>query len=695
MIKLNQDFLSNLPAFSSMKLSDVSGFIQKKINNCYSTVEKILSKKLVTISWKEIYDPIMFAENELKLAWSPIVHLYRVRNDESLRLVYENNLMSILEYRYWITHNTNLYKYYCLLSKQDSYKSLNITKKMALRRTLINYKLSGVYLSGDKKKYYRRIVSELTKLSLYYENNVLDATLGWKKLITNKDLLSGIPEDKLKIACLEAQLNNQKGWLFTLHYPSYSAILLYCDNSELREEFYWAFNTRASDQGPNANQWDNTEIMNEIISLRHNLAQTLGFNSYLEKSLQEKMNKNPQQILNFLMNLSNHIKYSISEEFLKIQNFAKKYYSCVNMQPWDYEYFREKQKMYLFSVSETELSVYFPEEKVLDVMFEIAKRLYGISIKKRNYVDVWHPSVQFFDIFDLNNKKWKGGFYLDLYLRDNKFGGAWMDVYSDMMHTEGMLYKQYPIVYLICNFSVIDKKFGQSCLLTFDNVSTLFHEFGHVLHHILTSISIPSISGVNGVSLDLVEVPSQFMEKFCWDTNILRAMSMHYKTKKSLSNKMINNVQKLQLYQSKYNLFKQVIYGLFDYHIHHEYDLNQKIPVFLVFNKIIKSIFSYPVMNTDRFPNTFTHIFSDDYAAGYYSYLWSDTLASKIWLSFKKMKLKNINLRKLIFDDMLYLSMSTNCEKYFSSFFNKTVTIQSLLKYYNISTLDNNFFKLL
>lgn len=522
---------------------------------------------------------------------------------------------------------------------------------------------------------------------------MLDSTTNWEKLIINKNLLSGIPDSQLKLAEIDAQSTQQTGWLFTLQYESYESILSYCDNADLRKEFYWAFSTRASNQGPNAGKWDNTIIIDEILALRHELAQLLGFNSYFQKSLKTKMAKHPKQVLNFLIHLLKQTKQHAHKEFLEIQNFAQKHYSKFHLNPWDIKYYKKKQENYYFSnVTDKDLRCYFPKKQVLKKIFTIIKDIYDVTITQRKNVDTWHPDVQFFDIFDLN-QLWKGGFYLDLYRRKNKHDGAWMDVYVDMMYHQHSTKHQKPIVYLTCNFDPpVNSKIP--CLLTHNNIITLFHEFGHVLHHILTSLNIPNISGIHGVPEDSIEIPSQFMEKLCWDPDILKLISIHYKTKQPLPDYIIDNILKLKQYHSSLNLLQQIIYGLFDFKIHHEYTSKNKIHVLTTFNKIIKNISPYyPVMNTDRFPHSFTHIFSDDYAGGYYSYLWSDMIASHIWY-YLKPKLLNTNTGKLLLNSMLNLNISHNLEKYSYSIFNKQITTKSMMQYYNILTNKETFFKL-
>ncbi|URJ29766.1 M3 family metallopeptidase [Blochmannia endosymbiont of Camponotus sp.] len=675
------------PLFSSIDPKYIKESIQQVLTNCYNTVDQVVSKENIT--WDTLYYPLMIAENELQRTWSPIAHLNSVKHNLELRKVYEESLLLISEYKNWVDQHYGLYKSYQLLQNGDSYQQLSIIQKKVINNILCNFRLSGVDLSLNQKKKCIRITSRLSRLSLSYANNVFDATLGWSKLITEKKVLSGIPEGRLENARLEAQAHGEKGWLFTLQYPSYSSVLLYCDTQVLREELYWAFNTRASDQGPNSGRWDNTIIMDEILALRHELAQILGFNNYLEKSLMKRMIQNPEQAFNFLTSLSTQICHNEYKEFLEIKNFAKTQYSCVSLNPWDLAYYREKRKQYLFSIIPEELRYYFPEKKVLHGMFLVVNRIYGIFIKERCNVETWHPDVRFFDIFDDENK-WMGGFYLDLYLRKDKREGAWMDELVGMMYRKDAI-SQKPIAYLTCNFSRLDDK-KSSCLLTHNDVITLFHEFGHVLHHVMTRIDVPEISGINGVPWDAVELPSQFMEKFCWEPDVLRLISSHYKTKEPLPDCVINNLLKIKTYQSSSYLLRQVIYGLFDLRVHYEYVPGERGNALKVFNEVVKKISTHNFpKNWERFPHSFIHIFSDDYGAGYYSYLWADMLASNIWYRFKKSGILSPEIGKIFLNNIIALGGVIDLKQCLIEFCERAVTIESMLRYYKVPiSADNN-----
>lgn len=681
---MHKNFLSVasvLPKFSSIKFRHVKILIQNVLNNCYNTVDKIISYKN-PMNWDILYYSLMIVENELKLVWSPIVHLNSVQHDNlELRKVYEDSLFSISEYRNWINQHYGLYKSYQSFYKSDSYQKCSIIQKKTVNNILINFELSGVLLSSKQKKCYRDIMCKLSQLHVSYVNNVFDATLGWNKLITDKKILSGVPEPALEMAHMQAMEHGKTGWLFTLQHSSYSAIISYCDTQELREEVYWAFNTRASDQGPNAGKWDNTKIMDEILSLRYESARILGFNNYLERSLATKMVKDPQQIFNFLINLHINICDNEKKELLEIQNFVKRYYSCYRLKPWDIAYYQEKYKQYLFSIDNEKLRFYFPETIVLNGMFVVVNRIYNITIKQRYNVDKWHPDVRFFDIYD-EYDEWRGGFYLDIYARKEKCEGAWMDEFVSLMYKNDDFH-QRPIAYLICNFE-LSNNVKKLCLLTHNDVIVLFHEFGHVLHHIMTRVDIPAISGINGVPQDVIELPSQIMEKFCWEFDVLRLISAHYITEQPLSENMINNLLQTKIYQVSSYLLRQIVYGLFDLRLHYEYVLNKSETVLAIFNEVMQKISVYPVVSWERIFHSFVHIFSNDYAAGYYSYLWSEMLALNVWRRFERFGVLDNTTGKLFLKGVLESGISIDVLKCLTEFCEREIMIEPMLRYYNI-----------
>lgn len=680
---------SVLPQFTSIQPQKVRVTILKVLDDCYNTVDHIISTNS-SISWDVLYDSLMIAENELQRIFSPIAHLYSVEhNNLELRKVYEESILYISEYKHWITQHYGLYQLYQSLYKSSTFHTYNVIQQKTIKNILRDFKLSGVFLSKKEKKRYKYIMYRLSQLYIFYVNNVFDATLGWEKIIADKAMLSGIPDYALEAASDNAIQRKIKGWLFTLQYSSYAVILTHCDTRELREELYWAFNTRASDQGPNAGKWDNTIIMDEILSLRYELARILGFNNYLQKSLVQKMVRSPEQIFNFLIRLYNNVHNTAQQELLEIKKFAKQYYACHCLKPWDVAYYREKQKQYLFAIQDEELRYYFPESTVLEGMFLVVRLIYNITVKQRDAVDVWNPDVRFFDIYD-NTGEWRGGFYLDIYARDNKCEGAWMDEFVSLMYQNSIIH-QRPIAYLVCNFVLLKNK-KKCCLLTHSDIITLFHEFGHVLYHIMTKIDARNMfSFNNGIPQDVIELPSQMMEKFCWDANVLRCMSKHFITKKSLDGNIINNLLQIRTYQTSSYLLNQVIYGLFDLRLHCEYLPGKSGQMLSILNELMQRMSIYPVVSWDRFSHSFIHIFSNDYAAGYYSYLWSEMLVLNLWKRFQDTGILNANTGKLFLENVLESGIFINLPMCLVNFCGEKITIQPMLQYYNIPMIFENF----
>ncbi|AKC59620.1 M3 family metallopeptidase [Blochmannia endosymbiont of Polyrhachis (Hedomyrma) turneri] len=667
-----------LPPFSLIHSSDIECAVRVIVSYCYEIVEEVLSQFPHT--WDNLCYPLLLSENQLCRVWSPIEHLYAVKNTPGLCQSYKKSKAIIVEYEVWISQNYSLYCAYYSLRNSNGYLNLTRSQKRFVTNALSGFVFSGCELSIVKRTRYARIYKKLSSLINIYNDNVLNATNSWKKVILDKERLYGLSNYDLEMIAYDSNIHNRNcsSWLLTLEYPVYLSVMKYCEDSVLREEMYWAYNTRASDQGPDLGRWDNTLVIDEILSLRYELAKLLGFNNYSDTVLINRMAKNSHQVISFLQNLSASICSHANVFFVDLKKFVQKYYGYNKLYPWDILFYIEKQKRHLFFLSEIELREYFPVNHVLNGIFKIVNCIYGISIYERYTIDVWHPDVRFFDVLDLDGH-WLGGFYLDMYSRNDKFPGAWMDDFVSMMYNVCGV-KQRPIAYLICNFNIMNDK--ECICLSHDEVSTLLHEFGHVLHHIMTIVDIPGVSGIHGVPLDAVEVPSQFMEKFCWDFEVLKVITSHFLTGESLSVSLINQLLKLKKYQSSYNLLYQLIYSIFDIRIYSEFRSNEYFDFMKIFNNIKEQLLIFPHMEWERFPHSFSHIFSCDYAAGYYSYLWSDMLASDIWYCFIDHGVLNSQIGKLFLNKILIHGGSEEFSDLFFSFCNKVVSTKCLLKYY-------------
>ncbi|UAJ65938.1 oligopeptidase A [Candidatus Schneideria nysicola] len=674
-----------LPCFSKISYKDIVNIVKQAIDHCYKTVEEVTSNNK-NFTWENLCQPISESNNDLNYIWSFINHMNAVKNSPDLRKAYEESLLLLSEYTTWISHHNGLYQSYCILQNNvDIFNKLNVAQKKLITNIIRDFELSGTNLSKSQKNSYKRIVTRLSELAFMYSNNVLDSTMGWNKLITNRKELAGLPKSTLSLAYNTAIRNNKKGWLITLDTPIYLSILTYCENSSLREEIYYAYNTRASDQGPNAGRWDNGPLINEILSLRYEIAQLLGFNSYADKSLVTKMACDKNHVINFLLNLIKHTKDKGKKEFLQLCTFVKNYFNCDLIHPWDIAFYSEKQKQHYFAINDEQFRPFFPEKKVLSGLFKITQLLYCISIKERKEVDRWDPDVRFFEIFDKNGQL-RGGFYLDLYARMNKRDGAWMESCTDMfIKSDGTLQK--PVAYLVCNFNPpIENK--KTALFTHSEVITLFHEFGHGLHHIMTSIDILGVSGTDGIPWDAIEISSQFMENFCWTEQALSLISGHYKDDSPIPSSLLKQLLYTRTYQSSLFLLRQLELSLFDFRLHCQNNLQDNYYLKLL-ESVKKEVSVLPTVEWSRFPNTFSHIFSGGYAAGYYSYLWSNVLSSDAWSLFEEKGIFNPDVGQSFLDNILSCGGSEDPSVLFYRFRGRDPNINAMLRHYNIIENDN------
>ena len=554
-----------------------------------------------------------------------------MKNSPELRAAYEQALPLLSEYGTGLA-STKGCTAYRSLKEGAAFEALSVPQRKAVDNALRDFELSGIGLSADKQQRYGEIVARLSELGSTYSNNVLDATMGWSKLITDEAELSGLPESAPAQAQAMAQAKEQDGWLLTLDMPSYLPVLTYADNRALREEMYRAFATRASDQGPNAGKWDNSEVMAETLALRHELAQLLGFDTYADKSLATKMAESPEQVIGFLSDLAKRARPQAEQELAQLRAFAKQHYGVDELEARDITYYGEKQKQHLFSISDEQLRPYFPEQRVVEGLFEVVKRIYGITAKERKDVETRHPDVRFFDLFDVNGEL-RGSFYLDLYARENKRGGARMDdCVGSLRKADGTLQK--PVAYLTCNFN---RPLGdQPALFTHNEVTTLFHEFGHGLHHMLTQIDTAGVSGINGVPWDAVELPSQFMENWCWEPEALAFISGHYQSGEPLPKAMLDKLLAAKNYRAALFILRQLEFGLFDFRMHFEYSPEKGAQILPTLAEVKKMVAVVPSPSWGRFPHAFSHIFAGGYAAGYYSYLWAEVLSADAYSRFEE-----------------------------------------------------------
>ncbi|HLR16928.1 MAG TPA: oligopeptidase A [Alcanivoracaceae bacterium] len=618
---------TGLPSFSNINAEHVKPAVEQLIADGRSKIKAVLEQP-TTPTWATLVDVLDAEDDRLNKAFSPVSHLNGVAQTEVLREAYNACLPLLSEYGTEVGQNQALFEAYETL-KQTSGEQLNQAQNKYLENTLRDFRLSGVALPEDKKALFMENSKRLSELSSQFANNVLDATQAWKKHITDADELAGMPAVALAGAADKAQEEGLEGWLLTLDFSCYLAVMSHVENRALREEMYHAFSTRASEQGPDAGKYDNSAIMNEILQLRSEQAQLLGFNNYAERSLATKMASNAEEVLSFLRGLASKAKPQAEKEFQELEAFAKEQ-GAPSLEPWDVSFWSERLREERYSISEEELRPWFPAEKVVHGMFHVVHQLFGINIRRKEGVDVWHPDVNYYEVFSEEDEL-LAGFYLDMYARTGKRGGAWMaDMQVRRRLADGSV--QLPVAFLTCNFA--PPAGGKPGLLTHDEVVTLFHEFGHGLHHMLTEQEVSGVSGINGVPWDAVELPSQFMENWCWTPEGLAEISGHYETNQPLPAEMLEKMLAARNFQKGMFLVRQLEFGLFDFRIHHEYE--QGLDIQQVLNEVRDEVAVVKPPATNRFQHGFSHIFAGGYAAGYYSYLWAEVLSADAFSRFEE-----------------------------------------------------------
>ncbi len=671
--------VNTLPSFSNIVVADIASNLEAALAEANNTVQSALENKS-NLSWESLVTPLEEMEASVDRLWSPVSHLNSVKNSDDLREAYNACLPKLSEFSTALGQNKGLYKQYQSLADSDDYADLDVAQKKVIDNALRDFRLSGIALDEIKQTRYKEISQELSKLTTKYEENVMDATQGWQKHITEEKALSGLPESAMAGMAQAAKQAELAGWLLTLHFPSYMPVMTYADDAALREEMYTAFATRASDQGPNAGKWDNAEVMVEILALRHEMALLLGFENHAAHSLATKMADSPQQVLDFLNDFAEKAKPQAEKQFAELTAFAIEISDIEKLEAWDVSYYAEKLRQQRYAISPEELKPYFPEDKVVKGLFKVVQRLYGLDISERTDVDTWHEDVRFFDIFDSAGSL-RGQFYLDLYARDKKRGGAWMDDCTSRRKVAGETI--IPIAFLTCNFSppVGDKP----ALFTHDEVETLFHEFGHGLHHMLTQVDYSGVSGINGVAWDAVELPSQFMENWTWEREVLDLISGHYETGEPLPDVLFERMTAARHFQSAMMMVRQLEFSLFDFRLHLEYSPDKPNQVAGMVKEVREqvSVVQPPAFN--RFANSFSHIFAGGYSAGYYSYLWAEILSADAYSLFEENGVFDAKTGQSFLHEILEKGGSRSPMELFVAFRGREPTIDALLRHKGIA----------
>ncbi|WP_439828543.1 oligopeptidase A [Aeromonas enteropelogenes] len=672
--------MDSLPPFSQIQPEQVQPAVTQAIADCKQKITDVLAKQEPR-TWDSLIAPLEEVNDRLARIWSPVSHLNSVLNSEALRAAHDACLPLLSEFQTYVGQHEGLYQAYRELAESDDFPRLDDAQRKEIQNTLRDFRLSGIGLPAEAQQRYGEIQARLSELASRFSNNVLDATQGWHKLVADEAELAGLPESVLAAARQMAELKGKQGWLFTLDIPSYLPVMMYADNRELRAEMYEAFTTRASDQGPNAGKWDNSAIMTELLALRRELAQLLGFANYAELSLATKMADKTEQVVNFLTDLARRSLPQGKAELEEIRAFAAEQHGQSELAAWDLAYYAEKLKQHKFSISDEQLRPYFPASKVVKGLFEVVKRVFGMKVRERLGIDTWHPDVRFYDIFDADDEL-RGSFYLDLYAREHKQGGAWMDVCLGRRYRrDGSLQK--PVAYLTCNFNgPVD---GKPALFTHNEVVTLFHEFGHGIHHMLTRVDVAGVAGINGVAWDAVELPSQFLENWCWESEALAFISGHYETGEPLPADLLEKMMAARNFQAAMQMLRQLEFALFDFRLHQEFDPAKpdQIPALLDEVRSQVAVMTPPAFN--RFQHSFSHIFAGGYAAGYYSYKWAEVLSADAFSRFEEEGIFNPVTGQSFLRHILEKGGSKEPMELFKAFRGREPRVDALLRHSGIA----------
>lgn len=670
-----------LPRFDEIRPEHVTPAIETLLNRC-KTVVAGLEAPMTDITWDNFVTPLDDCTEQLSRAWGIVGHLSAVVDTPELRAAYNENIPRITEFWTSLSQNLALFKKYKTLRNASSFDSLSPSRQRVIENTLRDFRLGGAELPEDKKKRFAEIQEKTASLSTRFSENVLDATNDFELLIKNVSELSGLPEDILHAAQAAARADNKTGYKFTLHFPSFYPVMQYADNRAIREKMYRANATRASELGTNP-EWDNTGNINELLRLRKEEALLLGYSNFAEVSLVPKMARTPDEVIAFLEDLAERARPYAEKDLAELKRFGKDELGIDDLQAWDMAYVSEKLRQKRYAFSEQEVRQYFPEPNVLEGLFRLVQTLYSVSILP-DTAPVWHKDVKFFRIEKAG--KLIGQFYMDLYARPGKRGGAWMDdARSRRMTANGL---QTPVAYLTCNFSSPLEKDGkrQPALFTHDEVMTLYHEFGHGLHHLLTKVDELGVSGISGVEWDAVEMPSQFMENFCWEWDVVRHMTSHIDTKEPLPKELFDKMLAAKNYQSGLQMLRQVEFSLADMHLHYDYDPDGQKTAQNVLDEIRRkyAVVIPPAFN--RFLQSFSHIFAGGYAAGYYSYKWAEVLSADVYSAFEESladgnDLVSPAMGARLLEEILSVGGSRPAIESFTAFRGRQPTIDALLRH--------------
>jgi oligopeptidase A len=667
---------SGLPRFPDFRVELVTPAVDQLLAENRALIERIAGTG-VPPTWSDFVQPLEDANERLHRAWGIVGHLNAVMNSPELREVYNANLPKITQYYTELGQHQGLFAKFKALRGSGEFAALSRAQKKIVENELRDFRLGGAELAPDRKARFKEISERLAQLSSRFSDNLLDATNAFAHFVSDPAQTRGIPADVLATAREAAQSEGKSGWKFTLHAPSYLPVMQYAEHRALRELMYRAYVTRASEFGKT--EWDNTALITEIVKLRREQARLLDFATYAEYSLEPKMAESPRQVLDFLSELAARAKPYAERDLREVADFARAELGLGKLEAWDLAFASEKLRLKRYAFSDQEVKQYFPETRVLPGMFKLVETIYGLTIEPAT-APVWHPSVRFYAIRDRSGQG-VGEFYVDLYARPPKRGGAWMDEAVTRRIKDGRV--QAPVAYLNCNFST--PVGGRPALFTHEEVNTLFHEFGHGLHHLLTRVDHLGVSGINGVEWDAVELPSQFMENFCWEWDVLRPMTAHVDNGEPLPRALFDKMLAAKNFQSGMQTVRQLEFALFDLHLHHDFDPESAKSALELLDEVRARVAVMRPPAYNRFPHNFSHIFAGGYAAGYYSYKWAEVLSADAYSLFEENGVLDPRTGQRFWDEILGMGGSRPALESFVAFRGREPKMDALLRHCGMS----------
>ncbi len=679
-VSTSQTRADALPRFNDLVIADIQPQLQALLDGFRREVAELVAANAQpnAPTWSSLMAPLEDISDRLEKFWSPVSHLNAVMNSDELRAAYDACIPLLSAYHSEMGQHRELFEAVTALAESDEFASLSQPQKKTVENLLRDFKLSGVALEGEARERYKAIQQRLSELSTQFSNNVLDATQGWEKWVSAEQL-KGVPDTALDNYRQAAAAKGGDGYRLTLDAPAYLPIMQYAEDRELRRELYEAYNTRASELGPQGGQWDNGPLMVEIVQLRAELAQLLGFASYAELSLAPKMAESPQQVLDFLRELASASREQGLREYRELAEFAAAQ-GCDELQAWDVPFYSERLREQRYAISQEQLRPYFPAAKVIEGFFAVTGQLFGIEFAADDDAELWHRDAHCYRV--LKNGEHIASCYLDLYARDKKRGGAWMADYCGRRRDSAGLQK--PVAFLTCNFSPPAGE--RPALLTHNEVTTLFHEFGHGLHHMLTDIDVLAVSGINGVAWDAVELPSQFMENWCWQSESIPLISGHYQSGEPLPAELLDKLLAAKNFQSGLMMLRQLEFALFDLLLHSGAAPASADAIQQLLDGVRAEVAAYPLPAFNRFQHGFTHIFAGGYAAGYYSYKWAEVLSADAFSLFEEEGVMNADTGRRFVAAILSQGGAEDAMEQFVAFRGREPSKDALLRHCGIDT---------